>query len=239
MKKKIQKIQKAKNKIKNKKTKLAQKSKKPPKNKKKPSNSLYGVNEKDFLIAIDNISKNLAYKFKFGYHNIDDMKQQITLFALECLKNYDHSRPLENFLWTHVRNRLFNYKRDNYQRPSKPCLKCPLYDPNLKQSSSGCSQFSNKNDCELYNKWYNRNNSKKNLSNFTLIEEVKDYGNLFHNDLPDSLSSMATQEIIDLIEEKLTGQLRETYLKMKNGCKVNKIDRVKLLNFLQDIVPYE
>jgi hypothetical protein len=210
VKKKIPKIQKTKNKIKNK-AKIAKKSKKPKIAKKNPTKSpdyLYNINEQDFLTAIDNITKNLAYKFKFGYHDIDDMKQQITLFALEGIKNYDHKRPLENFLWTHVRNRLFNYKRDNYQRPNKPCLTCPLYDPNLKQSTSGCSQFSNKNDCELYSKWSDRNNAKKNLAHFAPIEEVKDYGNLFHDITSDSSSSIAAQEIINLIEQSLNGTKR-------------------------------
>ena len=40
------------------------------------------------------------------------MKQQAAIFALEGLEKYDNKRPLENFLWTHVRNRLFNYKRE-------------------------------------------------------------------------------------------------------------------------------
>ncbi|NDC96549.1 sigma-70 family RNA polymerase sigma factor, partial [bacterium] len=102
---------------------------------------LYGVDESDFLNIVNIITKKLAYKFKFGYHDIEDMHQQIIIFAIEGLKNYDHKRPLENFLWTHVRNRLFNYKRDNYQRPNKPCLTCPLYDPHFKQSSSGCTQY--------------------------------------------------------------------------------------------------
>ena len=98
-------------------------SKKKTKKTKKPS-----IDENELLNVIDIITKKLAYKFKFGYHDIEDMKQQISIFAIEGLKNYDHKRPLENFLWTHVRNRLFNYKRDNYQRPDKPCYSCPLLD---------------------------------------------------------------------------------------------------------------
>ena len=213
------------------------KIKKPPK--KPPKlDPLKDIDENQFLIAINNITKNLAYKFKFGYHEIEDMKQQIIVFALEGIKNYDHVRPLENFLWTHVRNRLFNYKRDNYQRPNKPCLTCPLYDPSLKNSSSGCSKFVNKNECELYDGWANRNNAKKNLVHFSPIEDVKDYGNLFQQN-PSSGEDIASKEIIDMIESKLNGELREIYLKLKNGCKVNKLDRTKLFNFLQDIIPYE
>jgi len=200
--------------------------------------TLNGISEEQFLSAIDNITKNLAYKFKFGYHEIEDMKQQIIVFALEGLKNYDHNRPLENFLWTHVRNRLFNYKRDNYQRPNKPCLSCPFYDPYLKNSSSECSKFTNKDECELYTRWFNRNNSKKKLVHFTPIEDIKDYSNIFcENNI--SLSNLASKEIIDLIESKLTGELRTIYLKLKNGCKVNNSDKSKLLNFIKTYISYE
>lgn len=201
------------------------KKKKTKKNKNDP---LYGVDESDFLNIVSIITKKLAYKFKFGYHDIEDMHQQITIFAIEGLKNYDHKRPLENFLWTHVRNRLFNYKRDNYQRPNKPCLTCPLYDPHLKQSSSGCSKYNNKEDCDPYHKWASRNNSKKNLMHLTTIEEIKDYGSIFHS--PQISSQVLDNvEILDDIESKLNGELREIYLKLKNGCKVSKKDSDKLL----------
>ena len=71
---------------------------------------------------IERVSSRLAQKFRFGYHTIDDMKQQAALFAWEGIyDSWDDSRPLENFLWIHVRNRLYNFKRNNYGRPEKPC----------------------------------------------------------------------------------------------------------------------
>ena len=82
------------------------------------------MTEEEVLETIEKIANKLCYKFKFGYHGVEDMKQQATLFALEGLDSYDEKRPLENFLWTHVRNRLFNYKRDNFERPDKPCFSC-------------------------------------------------------------------------------------------------------------------
>lgn len=184
------------------------------------------VNEDEFLNIIEIISKKLAYKFKFGYHDYEDMKQQISIFALEGLKNYDHKRPLENFLWTHVRNRLFNYKRDNYQRPDKPCLSCPLY------KHSSCTKYSNKNDCELYYNWSNRNSVKKNLMHLTTIDEIKDYSNFFN----DGSEDLSNKEIIDLIEEHLNGEERVTYLKVKGGTKVSKAEMTRLTTRLQEII---
>jgi hypothetical protein len=194
------------------------------------------VDEDEFLKIIDIIAKKLAYKFKFGYHDFDDMKQQISIFALEGLKNYDHKRPLENFLWTHVRNRLFNYKRDNYQRPDKPCLSCPLYDPHCKKSTNQCEQYPNKEDCSLYKSWTDRNSTKKNLMHLNTIDEIKDYGNTFISDENLLVNSIETNELWKLIESHLTGEYRTLYLKIKSGNKVSKGDMDKLASKLREII---
>lgn len=192
------------------------------------------VSETELLRVIDVISKKLAYKFKFGYHEIEDMKQQISIFAIEGLKNYDHKRPLENFLWTHVRNRLFNYKRDNYQRPDKPCLTCPLYDPAKKQSASACLKYQNKDDCDLYAKWSVRNSSKKNLMYWSTIEEIKDYSNAFTDD--SDILDINDKEILDILDEKLNGEYRIIYLQLRGGSKVNKADMEKLVKQIKIIL---
>lgn len=203
---------------------------------KKAANPLEKIDETEFLRIIDVITKKLGYKFKFGYHQIEDMKQQISVFALEGLKNYDHKRPLENFLWTHVRNRLFNYKRDNYQRPDKPCLSCPFYDPHCKINSSECEQYKDKKDCELYNSWTNRNLVKKNLMHLSTIDEIKDFGNVFSNESVDLLSNISSSEILQLIETHLNGEERSIYLRVKGGAKVTKADMNKLTIKLQQIL---
>lgn len=200
----------------------------PMKKKKKKSHNL-PVDEAEFIRIIDVISKKLAYKFKFGYHDIEDMKQQISIFALEGLENYDKNRPLENFLWTHVRNRLFNYKRDNYQRPDKPCYSCPLY------KHSTCTKYSNKNDCELYANWSSRNDAKKNLMYLTNITEIKDYANIFSNNtLLDNEAEI--KEILDIVENELVGEYRIIYLKLKDGNKISKSDGLKLSLKIQEIL---
>lgn len=186
------------------------------------------IDETQLLQVIDIITKKLAYKFKFGYHDIEDMKQQISIFALEGLKNYDHKRPLENFLWTHVRNRLFNYKRDNYQRPDKPCYTCPLFN----KASSSCTKYSNKNDCDLYSSWSERNSNKKKLMHLTTIDEIKNYSNIFADDH----ISLDNKEIIQILDEKLTGDIRTIYLKLKSGTKVNKADQTKLVNKIKELL---
>lgn len=190
------------------------------------------ISEEELLSTIDIISKKLSYKFKFGYHEAEDMKQQISVFAIEGLKNYDHKRPLENFLWTHVRNRLFNFKRDNYQRPDKPCNTCPLFDKNCADSQNDCKKYSNKMECSLYETWYNRNNAKKNLMYLNTIEELKDYI-CKEKIISDNIEN---KEFFDLLDEELYGETREIYLKIKFGMKVYKNEFTKLVNTIKEII---
>jgi len=189
------------------------------------------VKEEDFLKALDTISKKLIYKFKFGYHEIEDMKQQAAIFALEGLENYDNKRPLENFLWTHVRNRLFNFKRDNYFRPENVCVNCPFYDPKNLKSTNQCAQYKNKNDCSLYSQWINRNTIKKNLMKPINIDHEQ---NNLLNSASDVFNNISNSELISIIENNIETKYRETYLRLKGGAKVSKQDLLKL----QDHITY-
>lgn len=203
------------------------------KKKKKTQTTLpNGVSEEEFLTVLNNISKRLVHKFRFGYHDIEDMKQQAAIFAMEGLEKYDKKRPLENFLWTHVRNRLFNYKRNNYQRPDKPCLTCPFYDKLFKNSSNQCSKFLNKDDCDLYASWNQRNNSKKNIMAFKSIENtLEKEDNKHHTDF------IQNQEIIKYLDSHIIKpEYRENYLKLKNGIKLNKQTMEKLQSHIKDIM---
>lgn len=190
------------------------------------------VSEERLLEAIDLITRKLSYKFKFGYHELEDMRQQISIFAIEGLEKYDHTRPLENFLWTHVRNRLYNFKRDNYQRPDKPCITCPLFDQHCANPAMDCTKYTNKQECSVYRSWYKRNNTKKNLMYLNTIEDLKEH-------LPNQANNRenaANKEIMSLLEEKLQGEHRTVYLKLKYGNKVYKNETNKLLKRIQEIL---
>lgn len=202
---------------------MKQKKKKSIKKQIKPSLP-NGVSTEEFLLVLDNISKRLANKFKFAYHGTEDMKQQAAIFALEGLKNYDNKRPLENFLWTHVRNRLFNYKRNNYQRPDKPCHSCPFYDKLFKCSTNQCEQYTNKHDCELYAAWAKRNEVKKNIIQPTHIDSNNNY---MHNNCDINIFA-ANQELIDFLDQHIQTDYRESYLKLKHGTKIPKAELKKL-----------
>lgn len=185
-----------------------------------------GVTTEEFLLVLENITKRLANKFRFAYHTTEDMKQQAAIFALEGLQNYDKKRPLENFLWTHVRNRLFNYKRNNYQRPDKPCFSCPFFDQHCKLSINQCEQYSNKQDCELYASWSKRNEAKKNIIQPGYLENTNHL-------CPSSKDNLLeNKELINLLDQYIHSDYREIYLKLKHGYKINKVDMKKLKNHI-------
>lgn len=190
-----------------------------------------GVTEEEFLRVLDNISRRLGHKFRFGYHDFDDMKQQACIFAMEGLEKYDNSRPLENFLWTHVRNRLFNYKRNNYQRPDKPCHTCPFFDKSYKCSNNQCSKYTEKKDCELYLAWSSRNDAKKNIMQPTYIENDN-----YHSNDNDFVGVLGNEEIIKFLDANVQSEHRENYLKLKHGTKIPKAQLTKLVSHIKNIM---
>lgn len=201
-------------------------------NKNKPTEKLLtnGVKESEFLQVLENISQRLVHKFKFAYHDVNDMKQQAAIFALEGLEKYDNNRPLENFLWTHVRNRLFNYKRNNYQRPDKPCFTCPFYDKMYNCSDNQCSEYKNKEeDCELYSSWKKRNETKKNIIQPTYIEDEINYFTKNSNDISVIIQN---KEIVDFLDQNVGYEHREYYLKLKHGIKIPKQHLNRLQNYI-------
>ena len=166
---------------------------------------------------IERVSSRLAQKFRFGYHTIDDMKQQASLFAWEGIyDSWDDSRPLENFLWIHVRNRLYNFKRNNYGRPEKPCDSCPLY------VNHECTEFDNMMDCKLYKGWSDRNTAKRNL--------MSSYSTVYEKEQESSaLDDLFTRDIINLIDQELHVYFREDWIRFINNLRLPKVRKDRLL----------
>ena len=188
------------------------------------------MTEEQVLQTIDNIANRLASKFKFGYHEIEDMKQQARLFAWEGLKNYDGIRPLENFLWTHVRNRLYNFKRNNFGRPDKPCDTCPFFDRNFFNSKGyGCKAYDNHEECDLYLGWINRNTAKKNIMNTTKLDlDVQDQNSVENK--------FDREHIFDLVDTSLPVQYREDWIRLIHGLKLPKARKEVIVTVVLDIL---
>ncbi len=77
-----------------------------------PSN----LTEKEVVDTISKVCKKLAPKYVFASYEVDDIEQEAFMMGVEGLDRYDTNKPLENFMYTHINNRLKNFKRDNYYR---------------------------------------------------------------------------------------------------------------------------
>lgn len=196
------------------------------------------MSEETTLATIEKVARILSPKFRFGPHEIEDMRQYARLFAIEGIDKYDASLgSLETFLWTHVHNRLCNFKRDNFERLDKPCLHCPFeaYVP----AQDTCTKFENKLDCKLYSRWYNRNYTKRNIVNPIDLDEV-------HDELERNMRTETNIEdmidykhIVETLDQHIPMVLRALWIKLKNGISLNKTDREKLIPVIHKILAKE
>jgi Sigma-70 region 2 len=190
-----------------------------------------GMTEEQVLAAIEKVVSSLAAKFRFGYYEIDDMRQEARAKAIQLIneKKYDTSRPLENFLYTHVRNRLLNFKRDNYKRSEPPCINCPFYDKFCKKSTNQCAEFTNKDDCKKFSNWNARNKAKQGLMH------PVDISSIFDERLSNGRSAeneVEFREIVGIIESQLPESLVSVWNKARNHEKLHKAEKEKLQKFI-------
>ena len=189
-----------------------------------------GMTEQQVIQIIDNIAKRLANKFKFGYHEIEDMKQQARLFAWEGIDNYDGVRPLENFLWTHVRNRLYNFKRNNFGRPDKPCDSCPYFDiAHENDKGYPCKAYDDHEECDLYMGWLKRNTAKRNIMNTAQLDlEVRQ---------SDAIEeAIDKKHIFNVVDQSLPVHYREDWIRFINNLKISKFKKEALIEAIAEIL---
>lgn len=188
-----------------------------------------GMTQQDVIDAMERVARRLAPNFKFGSHTVDDIKQQAYLYACQGLASYDPSRPLDNFLFTHVRNRLINFKRDNHKRTDCPCRLCYAMLPGHTKHEDG--KF-----CDKFNVWNNRNVRKQN------VISPLDIGNISDENEPTTRyestisQDVETIEILEKIDRELPVELRISYLHMKEGLSVPKSKRLEIELVVNEIL---
>jgi DNA-directed RNA polymerase specialized sigma24 family protein len=194
-----------------------------------------GLVEQEVLDIIEKITKRLSYKFTFGSHEYEDICQVARVLALRGLHSYRvESGELENFLWVHVHNRLCNYKRKHFVRLDKPCLACPLK-AYIKKGDL-CKIYDDKQDCELYAKWFNRNEVKKNIINPVSMSVVLDTeeSNMSQSNSP--TDNLYAREIIELLDTNITPDVRPLWLQLKAGMKIHPEDLDRLRERIGNIL---
>ena len=192
------------------------------------------MTEAEVLQTINKIANILAPRFRFGRHEISDMKQQARVFAIEGLELYDDTRPLENFLWTHVRNRLHNFKRDGYTRLDKPCYNCK-YDAYIHETDE-CSLCDTMMTCPIYYKWFCRNEAKKNLIEPITLTHVHDENEDRMKVFNEADEDLFNAELKCVLDRELPILLRADYLRMLSGVSVPKVRRDQIQETIIEIL---
>ena len=186
----------------------------------------HGMTETELLSKIEHVTNTLAHDYTFGYYDIDDIKQEAFIFAMQCLKKYDNNRPLENLLYTHIKNRLINLIRDKYHRNDPPCKKCH-------GEIDGKTSHVDGRFCDKYLAWKNRNDNKSHLVCPHDINNIDDTSEK-NTKIPDTVSNnMAKEEIFNLIDLKLPCEMRADYLKMRAGLTIPKARRDNIINTIR------
>lgn len=197
--------------------------------------------EQEIIQAIETVGNMLAAKFKFGYHELKDMKQQAAFFALDVgLPKYDpdNGASLTTFLYTVVHNQLFNFKRDKFMRTDKPCLNCPLkaYDPHYDRSHNQCTAYEDKYDCQPFKEWITRNEAKRNIMNpvdIEVINQESESGLLLEDRAGLSVDYMSVVEIID---RDIPVKFRSKWIKLKNDIRMGESEKRELLEEIHKIL---
>lgn len=178
------------------------------------------------LKTIQKVATILARKHTFGYYTEEDIRQEAIVIGIEGMKDYQEGRPLENFLWTHISNRLINLRRDKFVRAQKPCVTCPLY----AHATFSCTKYEHMDDCSLYSNWQKRNVAKSALaSSFGFGEEEPENQSSYEFDLE-------TKEIYDIIDKKMPIEYRENWIRLTNNLKLPKAKRDELILIIKDII---
>lgn len=180
------------------------------------------------LDIIDRVVSRLAPKFKFGYYEIEDIEQEGRIFALEALEKYDSERPLDNFLYAHVHNRLFNLKRKEYFRPNKPCDSCPLL------IKGECTGFDNMEHCIPYKKWADKKEVKKNLADSA--PNIPQDLSFVHSNYTDVDLMIDGKNLYKIVDAEMPIKFRQDWIKFCNNTKLAANKKKALLEVAKAIL---
>lgn len=115
-----------------------------------------GMTEKQVMEDIEFVVDVVAKKsFIFGCYDIEDIRQECRMFGVKLMNDggYDPARPLRNYLYRHIRNRLLNLLRDEFFRNEPPCKSCA--------AGTACGPDG---PCRRHIDWLKRNRAKASVS---------------------------------------------------------------------------
>jgi DNA-directed RNA polymerase specialized sigma24 family protein len=181
-----------------------------------------GSSEAEVLATIEVVVRVLAPQFKIPGFGIDDIAQELRVMGMEALPRYDPRRPLPNFLYSHMRKRIINFRRDHLTRTDSPCRQCRdgiQHEPGPR--------------CEAHKKWAVRQDRKKALQMTPQFDQE-----LFDPGMPGDVTveDAATKELLELVDQQLPVELRTSYLKMRAGVTIPPKRREQVEEAVREII---
>jgi hypothetical protein len=168
--------------------------------------------EEEVVDIITKVAKRYATKYKFGYYDACDIEQEAFIIGWKALSKYNGEHPLENFLAIHIRRRLLTLRRDKYNRPNLP---------------------ENNNEPTKQAKY---NKSKKNLIDAVSISNVRSEGESGMSYSCNFIEDVEKYEILYLIDINLDINLRQDYLRLKDGISLPKHRKDKVYEAINNIM---
>lgn len=174
------------------------------------------ISEEEFLAAFHGAVTKICRRFTFHVYDYDDIYQEAFLIASKGIYSYDASKsvPLEAFLITHLRNRLNNFRRDNYLRIETSCKQC-------KRAKTTCSRCLRRE----------QTNAKK----LGVLSPADLESHPHPTEIPDYVKTLDLEELLSKIEMGLPAGLVEDYLYMKDGVSIPHKRRQAVIEFIKAV----
>ena len=191
------------------------------------------------LTLIFEMMNKYCRKYSFGYVSQEDVSQEIYLICSDIYSKYDKSRgPLRNFMEKSLRNRLRNFKRDWYFRPTPPCItnQCHKFNPDLSISDLKC-RFG----CKKYIKHQDVIRRKMNIMNNIPFndENIELEFYVIENDVLKKENNNRFMELDTAILNILPENLHTAYKRLKDGLCVKPRDLNKIKLFVGCVLAEE
>lgn len=193
-----------------------------------------GMTEEEVLLNIEKVVKEFSDSYTFGYYELEDIQQEARVEALKALPKYDPldangkpTRPLANFLYAHVKNRLLNLRRNKYKRTDPPCNLCH----NNRQAEHIDGKV-----CKKYIIWKKRNSMKANLTRPLTLDGISEDGEPSIA-VDGKVPNMANiNDLRQMINDKLDPALRIDYLRILAKEKIPKSRQEAVEQAIKEII---
>jgi DNA-directed RNA polymerase specialized sigma24 family protein len=163
------------------------------------------------MTTILSVAQKVAPKFAFGIYDSDDMIQEAIILGMDCVSRYDPERgPFENFVATHISNRLRTFVRKHSVRNA----------PDVPKSSLD------------YVHWERSFGPKKRLQEALPLDDVS---SSLTTEI-DIINQLSMEDIQRAIDKNLPVEYRADYLRMLNNVHVPKGRRNKIKEILISIL---